>query len=202
MVSDPYACIFIVRLINGFFADAEVDNVVPRKKVHELARECKAEWQGMTPEERVTATEDAIEELKQQREMKKLSVQNVSINAFHDVRANLKVIEDQVSRNTLPSIAVNRITQLDSLYARTGTEMLLFAVRSNFDHFPRPYTYSTSDRVEDFFSISFGRDVGDYAKSMEAFCLSGASGIYSSCLNYSKLMVSHRCSKELCTRSC
>ncbi|PSR94370.1 hypothetical protein PHLCEN_2v4455 [Hermanssonia centrifuga] len=132
----------------------------PRPKAHELAKELKINWKAMTLEEQRAETEEAVEELKQQREMKKLSVQNVAINAFHDVRANLQVVEHH----------------LDALYARTGTEVLLFAVRSNFEHYARPYTYSTSERVKDFFQMSFDCDVGDYARQFETYCLSGAKG--------------------------
>jgi len=41
-------------------------------------------------------TSGAVEELKVQREMKALAVQNTWLSAFHDARSNLDGVEDKV----------------------------------------------------------------------------------------------------------
>lgn len=53
-------------------------------------------WHGMSKEEQIEATRDAVEEVQQMREMKQNAVHNVAICAFHDVQANVKSIEHQV----------------------------------------------------------------------------------------------------------
>lgn len=51
----------------------------------------------MSPEEWVEATKDAVIRIEEQREVKALAHQNVSINCFHDGWATLVSIEAQVS---------------------------------------------------------------------------------------------------------
>jgi hypothetical protein len=58
-----------------------------------------AKWQAMSNEERIAATDDSLQDLKDQKEMHALSLQNVPINAFHDTRANLAAIKSEVRRS-------------------------------------------------------------------------------------------------------
>jgi hypothetical protein len=54
-------------------------------------------WQSMSKEEKIAATDSSLQDLKDQKEMRALSLQNVPINAFHDVRSNLTAIKSEVS---------------------------------------------------------------------------------------------------------
>ena len=54
-------------------------------------------WNAMTKEERIEATKDAVEEVRQMRAARENSVHNVPIAAFHDVRANVRSVEQEVS---------------------------------------------------------------------------------------------------------
>lgn len=56
-----------------------------------------AQWRKMTKEEQEAATSNLLPELKEHCEMKKLAVQNVPINAFHDTQTSLNKIQDEVS---------------------------------------------------------------------------------------------------------
>ena len=64
-----------------------------------------------------------------------------------------------------------------ALHARTGTEMLLIAVRSSSDRFNQPYYFNTSDKVSDFFTLTFKFSLPDIVSKLECFCLSGVEGI-------------------------
>ena len=50
----------------------------------------------MSKDEQIAITEDAVQELREIREMKKYSVQNVPIAAFHDAQATKQRIENEV----------------------------------------------------------------------------------------------------------
>lgn len=50
----------------------------------------------MSPEEKIEATAHLVAELDELKEMKALSVQSVPINAFHDVRATMNIIFEEV----------------------------------------------------------------------------------------------------------
>jgi hypothetical protein len=71
------------------------------------------------------------------------------------------------------------IQQLNSLHARTGIEVAMFAVRSNSDHYNPAEVFYTSDRIADFFQLSVGHTVQDIATRMEAYCISGVEGLCS-----------------------
>lgn len=50
----------------------------------------------MSNEEQIVATNDALEDLKNQKEKFSISLQNVPINAFHDTCANLAAAKSEV----------------------------------------------------------------------------------------------------------
>lgn len=54
-------------------------------------------WNNMSKEERLEATKDAVGDVEEMRAMKENAVHNVVISAFHDVRANVRSMEHQVS---------------------------------------------------------------------------------------------------------
>ena len=70
----------------------------------------------------------------------------------------------------IPSLA-------SALHACTGTEMLLIAVRSSSDCFNQPYFFNTSEKVSDFFTLTFKFSLWDIVSKLECFCLSGVEGI-------------------------
>lgn len=55
------------------------------------------QWGAMSKEEQAEATNDAMKDLAEYREIKELAAHNAPINAFHDTRANLEKIERDVS---------------------------------------------------------------------------------------------------------
>lgn len=66
--------------------------------------------------------------------------------------------------------------QFQYLNARGGTEIMLIAVRSEVTDYLVPHTWTSSDRIEDFFQMSFGMDLGHFAGRLESYLLSGLSG--------------------------
>ncbi|KAJ3544256.1 hypothetical protein NM688_g5764 [Phlebia brevispora] len=121
------------------------------KKAHELSFKLRAQWAGMSKEEQVEITKDVMIELQEQREMKKYVVQNVPIAAFHDVKSTIQCIEDEIT----------------SLYARTGMEFIVLGMCTNDEHFNQPFSFMTSDRVEEYFLYSTGKNIAQF---MEAAC--------------------------------
>ena len=65
-----------------------------------------AKWQAMSNEEQIAATDYSLQDLKDQKEMDALFLQNVPINAFHDTHANLAAIKSEV-RHSCPAVPVN-----------------------------------------------------------------------------------------------
>jgi hypothetical protein len=54
--------------------------------------------------------------------------------------------------------------------------MLLIAVRSSSDRFNQPYYFNTSEKVSDFFTLTFKFSLPDIVSKLECFCLSGVEG--------------------------
>lgn len=67
-------------------------------------------------------------------------------------------------------------TQLEPLYNRTGLEILLIAVRSDEQSVTCPEVWTTSQRVEQFFQLTAGTSLMDFAGKLECYCLSGLEG--------------------------
>lgn len=59
---------------------------------------------------------------------------------------------------------------------RTGCEILLFAVRSEIDHYNRPIVVASSPRVSNFFKMCFNQLPTQWVFNLEAFCLTGLDG--------------------------
>ncbi|CDO74853.1 hypothetical protein BN946_scf185004.g3 [Trametes cinnabarina] len=115
-------------------------------------------WRNMSEDEKTTATKDLIKDLDEAKEMKSLSVQNVAISAFHDVRANMDSV-------------------IEELYAWTGLEVALIAVRSKGNQHTPPLIFATSDRIYDFFMQSLTLPLEEVSKRIKAYCLSGVPGL-------------------------
>ncbi|OJT09919.1 hypothetical protein TRAPUB_13600 [Trametes pubescens] len=127
----------------------------------EVVAEISAKWAAMTKEEKDNYTVDLVKDLDEVKEMKSLAVQNVPINVFHDVRANMSNIFEELRR----------------LHARTGLEVAVIAVKTARDQHTTPMTFGTSKRVHDFFQLSLGNSMEDVSASFEAYALSGVSGL-------------------------
>jgi hypothetical protein len=68
--------------------------------------------------------------------------------------------------------------QLHDCHARTGTEFVLFSVRSKTSDYLWPYVVTTSERSNQFFNLALGLPPSDIAVRLKAYCLSGAKGGY------------------------
>ncbi|EIW53125.1 uncharacterized protein TRAVEDRAFT_24434 [Trametes versicolor FP-101664 SS1] len=121
----------------------------------------RALWASMSDEEKAQFNEEAMKDLEEAKEMKALSVQSVPINAFHDARATLDGIFKEIQR----------------LHARTGIEIGLVAVRSAKNHHTPAMSFGTSARVHEFIQMSLDTSLDDIAWGLEAYCLSGVSGL-------------------------
>lgn len=85
--------------LNVFVFEALPDGE-PRAKATELEHEIAMVWNGMTDSEKMEATTDAIEELKEHRANKSIAVHNVPISAFHDTHVTLDKIASEVRNFT------------------------------------------------------------------------------------------------------
>jgi hypothetical protein len=50
----------------------------------------------MTPEEKIDATQDAVQELQEMQDMKKLSKCNAGISSFHNMQMTLENLDKEV----------------------------------------------------------------------------------------------------------
>lgn len=66
--------------------------------------------------------------------------------------------------------------QASLLYERTGTEVLIMAVRSDSDDYLSPYTFTTGDRIDDFFKLIFDTTITRISGKLESYCLAGIQG--------------------------
>ncbi|THV02223.1 hypothetical protein K435DRAFT_620800, partial [Dendrothele bispora CBS 962.96] len=128
-----------------------------RRKVNDCALEIAEKWKSMSEDEQKAATEDAMKELGDHRENRHLGAHNSAISTFHDFRTSMDAVKLELQR----------------LNARTGTEVILIAVRSNVSHFHRPEVVTTSDRPMDFINMAFKQPISDVAARMEGFMISG-----------------------------
>ena len=80
------------------------------QKAFELMPQISAKWNAMSNEEQIAATNDTLEDLKNQKEMRSLSLQNVPINAFHDTRANLAAVKSEV-RYSCTAALINSLSR-------------------------------------------------------------------------------------------
>ncbi|KAG1897856.1 uncharacterized protein F5891DRAFT_956561 [Suillus fuscotomentosus] len=127
-----------------------------KEKVDVIVVEVSAQWKCMNKEERSDATDNLMQSLGDQREMKDLALYNVPLNAFQDGRKTLDSIDHELS----------------ALNARTGMEILLFAVRSDVEHFNQPHIFQTSC-TSAFFDACLGTSVGNIALHLEGFSIAG-----------------------------
>lgn len=89
---------------------------------------------------------------------------------------------------------------MQALHARTGTELILFAVRSSLDAYLCPMSIYTSERAPEFFSLTMDHALPDVAMRFEAYCLSGVQGSFQLLVQYqsTSLLICCRCCKYIC----
>ncbi|KAL6307955.1 hypothetical protein BKA93DRAFT_717635, partial [Sparassis latifolia] len=133
----------------------------PHYKSNNMLPSVKEKWDAMSHDERIVLTDLLLKKLEEQHVMRVLSVQNVSINAFHDVRSNLTSIQDQI----------------EALHVRTGTEVLMVTIRSSNDHFNWLHVFFMSNCLSDFFAVVLNMQLADIAMQMESYCLSSIQGL-------------------------
>ncbi|KAF9524895.1 hypothetical protein CPB83DRAFT_752564, partial [Crepidotus variabilis] len=132
-----------------------------KKKVHQIAADAAQTWQSMTKEEQVAYTAPLLKDIEELCEMKKLSIHNVPMASFNDATTSLGHIEDEIR----------------ALHARTGTEVMLVAVRSDVDDYLRPLTIFSSERCLNFFRVGCNMELTRFAIRFEAYCVSGIDGV-------------------------
>ncbi|KAF7791528.1 hypothetical protein EIP86_002544 [Pleurotus ostreatoroseus] len=115
----------------------------------------------MSKQAQKEATQDAIKELDERKEMRNLALHNVPVAAFHDMRASQNLMK----------------TQFSEMCTRTNAEGLVLTVRTEWEHYNRPFVLSSSERVEQFFQMTCGRSVTDFARQLEQYCLSGVGAV-------------------------
>ncbi|KAL6300789.1 hypothetical protein BKA93DRAFT_739817 [Sparassis latifolia] len=134
---------------------------VPHKKASVYMTEIVGEWNTLSHAEKVAAIEDYLHELDELRDMKATARHNVPLNAFQDARTALNSIQNE----------------LDALSQRTGTETLLFMVRSSTDQYNQPFVYHSNERLAQFFHMAMKTDILTFVIKMEAFGISGVEGV-------------------------
>ncbi|KAG2363647.1 hypothetical protein BDR07DRAFT_1483384 [Suillus spraguei] len=153
-------------------------NNEPHCKVTELAAKISANWRAMSNDEKKTVTEESMELLEEYRINKCTGVNNVPINVFHDTCTTLKSISNE----------------LTALSARTGCYSLLMSVRSDTDHYSRPYVYMSDDRIGDYFQLALQQAPTDIATHLKAYCLSGVMGVVQ---NYKQALIALKAETSL-----
>ncbi|KAG2089110.1 hypothetical protein BD769DRAFT_1316496, partial [Suillus cothurnatus] len=146
-------------------------NNEPCHKATDLAAKISAKWRAMSNNDKKTATEESMELLEEYRINKCTGMNNMPINAFHDMRTTLKSISNEVS---------------DTLSARTGCYGILMSVCSDTDHYSHPYVYMSDDRIGDYFQLALQQAPTDIATHLEVYCLSGVTGIVQ---NYKQALI-------------
>jgi hypothetical protein len=66
--------------------------------------------------------------------------------------------------------------QVEMLHSRTGTEVLVIAVRSDLRQHLRPHVFYTSDLFTEYFDLTIGKTANDIAFGLEGYCISGIRG--------------------------
>lgn len=66
--------------------------------------------------------------------------------------------------------------QIEDLHMRTGTEILIFAVRSETSSFTQPWAFYTNDRLKEFINFTTGDTPELLAVRLEGYCVSGMKG--------------------------
>ncbi|KAI0069986.1 hypothetical protein K474DRAFT_1745859 [Panus rudis PR-1116 ss-1] len=142
---------------NGALSDGETRHKANDK---ELQQRISQEWRGFTEQEKKDITKDRVAELEARRESADIGRHNTRISAFHDTRATLAHV----------------VEQLDFLNKRAGIEVVLFASRGESTEFSHPLAWVTSDRGNNFCQDTLNTNPVDMATRLEAYLLAGIKG--------------------------
>ncbi|KAH9847641.1 hypothetical protein C2E23DRAFT_711718, partial [Lenzites betulinus] len=134
-----------------------------RKRVsdEDVIQQLSTQWNAISKEEQIAATDNVLEELKERNENLKKGTHTVAIQAFHDARATVESLEKE----------------LEHLHARTGIEALLFITRSTTSSYVQPFAFHTSGRLAEFVHALTNSNMSEFALKMEGYCLSGIQGV-------------------------
>ncbi|TCD61103.1 hypothetical protein EIP91_009020 [Steccherinum ochraceum] len=102
-----------------------------------------------------------LEELVEFREMKEQGVHSCNLSAQRDATSTMDGIQKEIT----------------NLHTRTGIEVVVMCVRGDATQTHPSFSYTTSDRLNNFFELIFKAPMGDVLTQMEAFCISGLSGL-------------------------
>ncbi|KAJ3766983.1 hypothetical protein FB446DRAFT_793605 [Lentinula raphanica] len=143
------------------FNDAE--EAVGRKhwKINQLAKKISEKWKNMSQEERIEATKDDLEALRERRENKEVGTHNVDITSSQDSTIMAEKLKEA----------------LKCLGVRTADEGLLIVTRGNMMRFHKPYVWTTSSRVDVFFESVYKAPPTDIGYRMDAYMVSGVEGV-------------------------
>ncbi|KAL6298785.1 hypothetical protein BKA93DRAFT_743471, partial [Sparassis latifolia] len=117
-------------------------------------------WKSMSKEEQEAATEDEVKALDERRSMRAHAEHNVPLSAFNDARMTMANIEHE----------------LVALHDRTGTEVLMFAVRSDINQYNQPFIFYSNLRLSHFIATTTKCTVQELAMHMEGYCISRVEG--------------------------
>ncbi|KAF9075292.1 hypothetical protein BDP27DRAFT_1157885, partial [Rhodocollybia butyracea] len=133
----------------------------PRRKVHEMSSEIAAKWRTMSEEEKDIATKVELEHLHDRRANREVGEHRVPAAAAQDSFLTLEHVQENLKR----------------LNMRTGDEHLLITTRGNNKVFHKPYIFTSSNRVVEFFSNAFKETPEDMGYRMDSFMVSGVEGL-------------------------
>ncbi|KAF9071998.1 hypothetical protein BDP27DRAFT_1170033, partial [Rhodocollybia butyracea] len=133
----------------------------PRRKVHEMSSEIAAKWREMSEAEKNEATKEGLAHLRDRRANKEIGEHQVPAAAAQDTFLTLERVKDNLRRLT----------------ARTGDEHLLITTRGTSKIFHKPYVFTSSNRVDEFFSNAYKAAPVDMGYKMDAFMVSGVEGL-------------------------
>lgn len=157
----------------------------PKKTIGdvEVKEMIKNKWASMSKEEQEAATNERIQEMEEDREVEALGKHTTENSSFHDVKATVEVVENQVSHSSasIGSFVLEDIDigpKLVDLYTRTGTEVLAFVVRPDSKSFNQPYVLESSPRIGKYFHSTLGMLPSEFVVKLEGFCVSGQDGSY------------------------
>ncbi|KAI0075053.1 hypothetical protein K474DRAFT_1676624 [Panus rudis PR-1116 ss-1] len=127
----------------------------------EVQARLTSEWRAMSKEEQVEVTKERAAVLEARRESADVGRHNVHIAAFHDVRATLHHVTEQ----------------LDFLNKRTDVEFLLLSSRGDMTQYNRPMVWRSSTIMDGFCSNVLSVNTLDLVARMEAYTLAGIKGV-------------------------
>ncbi|KAJ3738226.1 hypothetical protein EV360DRAFT_58312 [Lentinula raphanica] len=159
------------------FNDAEEAEGRKRWKINQLAKKISEKWKNMSQEERIEATKDDLEALRERRENKEVGTHNVDVTSSQDSTITAEKLKEAVSTSQAPYQPTLTLVKLQRLGVRTADEGLLIVTRGNMTRFHKPYVWTTSSRVDAFFESVYKAPPTDIGYRMDAYMVSGVEGV-------------------------